>query len=71
MKNVLQMLQIRSEHMWNSTMQHGVDQQLMKQDWRYVLPFDENEPRGSLTMGMIELHVVLIHDESILLSVIY
>ena len=34
----------------------------IRQDWRYIFLFDQNEPTGPFTMDLIEPHVALTHD---------
>lgn len=41
---------------------YGITCTVHRQEWRYVLLFDENERTGPFTMDMIEPHVVLTHD---------
>ncbi|CAF3952698.1 unnamed protein product, partial [Rotaria sp. Silwood1] len=41
---------------------YGISCTVSRQDWRYVLLLDENEPTGPFTMDLIEPHVVLTHD---------
>lgn len=41
---------------------YGITCQVFRQDWRYVLLFDENEPTGPFTMDLIEPHVAVTHD---------
>ena len=35
---------------------------VFREDWRYILLIDENEPTGPFTMDLIEPHVALTHD---------
>ncbi len=39
-----------------------IETQVFRQDWRYVLLFDEHYPTGPFTMDLIEPHVALTHD---------
>ena len=41
---------------------HGISCTVIREDWRYVLLLDENEPTGPFTMDLIEPHVALTHD---------
>ncbi|CAF1234620.1 unnamed protein product, partial [Didymodactylos carnosus] len=39
-----------------------IETKVYRQDWRYILLFDENSKTGPFTMDLIEPHVVLTHD---------
>jgi HrpA-like RNA helicase len=41
---------------------YGITCSVYREDWRYVLLFDENETTGPFTMDLIEPHVALTHD---------
>ncbi|CAF0864151.1 unnamed protein product [Rotaria sordida] len=41
---------------------YGITCEVKRDNWRYVLLFDENEPTGPFTMDLIEPHVALTHD---------
>jgi hypothetical protein len=41
---------------------YGITCSVTRQDWRYVLLFDENETTGPFTMDLIEPHVALAQD---------
>ncbi|CAF1368230.1 unnamed protein product [Adineta steineri] len=41
---------------------YGITCKVVRDYWRYVLLFDENEPTGPFTMDLIEPHVALTHD---------
>ena len=41
---------------------YGITCTVSREDWRYVLLFDENETTGPFTMDLIEPHVALTHD---------
>lgn len=40
----------------------GIETEVFRQDWRYVLLFDEHYPTGPFTMDLIEPHVALTHN---------
>ena len=39
-----------------------IETKVFRQDWRYVLLFDEHYPTGPFTMDLIEPHVALTHN---------
>ena len=39
-----------------------IETRVFRQDWRYVLLFDEHHPTGPFTMDLIEPHVALTHN---------
>jgi hypothetical protein len=41
---------------------YNISCQVFREDWRYVLLFDEDAPTGPFTMDLIEPHIVLTHD---------
>ncbi len=41
---------------------YGITCSVSRENWRYVLLFDENETTGPFTMDLIEPHVALTHD---------
>ncbi|UJR07046.1 hypothetical protein I4U23_011334 [Adineta vaga] len=41
---------------------YGITCSVERQDWKYVLLFDENEPTGPFTMDLVEPHIALAHD---------
>jgi len=41
---------------------YGIICSVVRQDWRYVLLFDENETTGPFTMDLIEPHIALAQD---------
>ncbi|CAF2158143.1 unnamed protein product [Rotaria magnacalcarata] len=40
----------------------GITCEIIREDWRYVLLIDKDEPTGPFTMDLIEPHVTLAHD---------
>ena len=41
---------------------YGITCSYSREEWRYVLLFDENETTGPFIMDLIEPHVALTHD---------
>ena len=46
----------------NELYKYGITCSFIREDWRYILLFDENEPTGPFTMDLIEPHIALTHD---------
>ena len=50
------------EKFQDALFKYGISCIVVREDWRYVLLLDENEPTGPFTMDLIEPHIALTHD---------